>query len=429
MEAQYRILFSGKLMPGQELHDVVRRVSAKFRMQEETARELVLQGSGRVLKQNLNAAAAERYRAALTAVGLVINIEPQAASSGNEPESFLRSYPIPAPGDPFRAKQRNAGSSARSRRVPQEDGWSLCPKCGVNEVSDLTGVCQACGVVVERYLANQGLAGGSAGGSPDNPYAPPQADLTPPMFDLDEDDLREPRSVPAGHGWSWIAEAWPLFREEPLAWIGAVVLFYLIVFGVSLVPFIGGIASALLGPMLSAGLMMGAHSQFRGDGFTVSHLFAGVSARPGPLALIGLMYLLYAVGMGIIMAIGLIAMSASSGLAMESGAFDPSSLDSVMSGTMLMLLVLFVLLLAMPLAMAMFFAPGLVALNDVPLMRSFKLSFRACLKNILSFLVFGLVAIVMVIAGILPFGLGLLLVLPILAISIYLAYRDIFYHG
>jgi uncharacterized membrane protein len=100
-----------------------------------------------------------------------------------------------------------------------------------------------------------------------------------------------------------------------------------------------------------------------------------------------------------------------------------------MSGTMLMLLVLFVLLLAMPLAMAMFFAPGLVALNDVPLMRSFKLSFLACLKNILSFLVFGLVAIVMVIAGILPFGLGLLLVLPILAISIYLAYRDIFYHG
>jgi uncharacterized membrane protein len=89
--------------------------------------------------------------------------------------------------------------------------------------------------------------------------------------------------------------------------------------------------------------------------------------------------------------------------------------------------VLVAILLGIPLAMAMYFAPSLVALDQVPVLKAFSLSFFGCLRNILPFLVYGLVAMLMLILGTLPLLLGLLVVLPILTIAVYTAYRDIFY--
>ena len=110
------------------------------------------------------------------------------------------------------------------------------------------------------------------------------------------------------------------------------------------------------------------------------------------------------------------------GMVMSPDALAPDDM-----GPLFVLPVLLALLLGVPLGMAMFFAPALVALDGVPVMRSFKLSFMGCLRNILPFLVFGVVALVMLMVGALPFLLGWLLVLPILTIAIYTAYRDIYY--
>jgi uncharacterized membrane protein len=77
--------------------------------------------------------------------------------------------------------------------------------------------------------------------------------------------------------------------------------------------------------------------------------------------------------------------------------------------------------------MAMFFAPSLVALDRVPVLKALGLSFSGCLKNILPFLIYGLIALVLVMLGSLPLMLGLLVVLPVLTIAIYTSYRDIYY--
>ncbi|EXJ17183.1 BPSS1780 family membrane protein [Imhoffiella purpurea] len=433
MEAQYRILFSGKLMPGQELSHVAARLAKKFRMQENTARELILKGGGRVLKQNLNASAAERYRAALTAAGLVITIEPQETDSSSDVESLLRPYSMTpsmisnvstAP-SPSLEKSRPPARRKESRTSKEPgDGWSRCPKCGEPEVSDLTGVCQACGVVVERYLANRGMAEETEK-TVENPYAPPRADLTPPPIDDSEDALQPARSVAAGRGWGWILSGWELFKDRPGAWIGAVLLFYLIIIALSLVPVLGGLATTILGPMFTAGFMMGAHAQFKGEGFSVNHLFAGISRKPGPLALVGVFYLLFALGIGLVVG-GLIAVMLGA-----SGAFMGASGGNAGLGALdvsaVALPTLIALLLGVPLVMAIFFAPALVALNDVPVMRAFKLSFLGCLRNILPFLVFGLIAMLMLFLAMLPFMLGLLVAMPILTIAVYFSYRDIFY--
>jgi uncharacterized membrane protein len=397
-------------MPGQSPPDVAHRLAAKFQMREETARELIQQGGGRVLKHDLTAEEAEHYRSELMAVGVVVMIESQAGSTGQPP--------APA------ALTLSQGARAQPSTRACGAGWTRCPKCGADAVADLTGVCQSCGVVVERYLALHDAESSTRERASSHHSAPP--DLKPAPLDTEE-ALPDPRSVPIGHGWSWIVDAWPLFKDRPWTWIGALLLCYLILIVLSLVPMLGGLVTTMLGPMLSAGLMIGAHAQAQGEGFEVGHLFAGITNKAGPLTLVGVVYLLFAIGIGLVVVVIGAVMMASSGLALDPATMDPNTLDAwITMSPLLALPVLLALLLGIPLTMAMFFAPTLVALNDVPVLTAFKLSFIGCLRNLLPFLIFGLIALVLLLVGSLPFMLGLFLVVPILTIAIYTAYRDIF---
>jgi len=55
-----------------------------------------------------------------------------------------------------------------------------------------------------------------------------------------------------------------------------------------------------------------------------------------------------------------------------------------------------------------------------------KLSLSATMKNWLSLLVWAVLAILLVLVGAIPFGLGLLVVMPMLSAGYYLMYRTIF---
>jgi uncharacterized membrane protein len=83
--------------------------------------------------------------------------------------------------------------------------------------------------------------------------------------------------------------------------------------------------------------------------------------------------------------------------------------------------------LMIPLMMMFWFAPSLVALNDIPALTAMKLSFLGCIKNILPFLLYGLIAFVLMLIAVIPFGLGLLILSPVLIASIYAGYRDIYF--
>ncbi|CRI65012.1 conserved membrane hypothetical protein [Thiocapsa sp. KS1] len=424
MEGHYRILYAGELMPGRALQEVVPRLAAKFKLQEETARDLILGGRGRVLKHSLTSNEAQRYRDALNAVGLQVSIEPESAAPA---PADIRPDPVVAPPLFDAAVSDRPDDAGRTGGIAHAGGPTKCPKCGADAVSELTGICQACGVVAERYRANRGLSQPSQPSRVDNPYAPPRADATPTPLAATEDQLDTPASRPAGHGWLWITEAWQLFKAQPGAWIGAVVLFYIILILVSIVPWVGGLAVTILTPMLSAGLVIGAHRQYREGRFEIGHLFAGVSESPGPLALVGLVYLLLAAGIGILAGLLFAAVFAFMGTTVDLSGMDPNDIEMLLVNPIILLPVLVAMLLGIPLAMAMFFAPSLVALDRVPVIKAFGLSFSGCLKNILPFLIYGLVALLLVMLGSLPLMLGLLVVLPVLTIAIYTSYRDIYY--
>ena len=76
--------------------------------------------------------------------------------------------------------------------------------------------------------------------------------------------------------------------------------------------------------------------------------------------------------------------------------------------------------------MAYWFAPVLVGLNNLTAVQAMKLSFVACLRNMLPFLLYGLIFMLLLIVAIIPFGLGLLVAVPLMMTSLYTSYVDVF---
>jgi len=112
---------------------------------------------------------------------------------------------------------------------------------------------------------------------------------------------------------------------------------------------------------------------------------------------------------------------------------DMAAMESVeaagdpQAGLKVLLVMLVMLLLLVPVAMMFWFAPVILVLNDeVGVLESMKLSFRGCLKNLLPFLLYGLLGFVLSIVASIPLMLGWLVLTPVVIASIYAAYKDIY---
>jgi uncharacterized membrane protein len=262
-----------------------------------------------------------------------------------------------------------------------------------------------------------------AGGNSANPYQAPSANLHESHGD---GDMTGPVTVPAGHGVNWIGTAWSEhFKLNPLAWIGAFFIFAILSVAVQLIPLLGMFVAALLSPVLTAGMMLGARAQDEGDDFTIGHLFSGFKESTGQLVLVGLFYLIGTIA--VFMVAGIL-MGGSFAMLGMMGAGDPAATEAMAQNPSVMLLpVLVMMMLFIPLLMAYWFAPALVAIDGLSALAAMKLSFIGCIRNVLPFLLYGIVMFVLTIVASIPLLLGLLVLLPVMIASMYTAYRDIYY--
>jgi uncharacterized membrane protein len=58
-----------------------------------------------------------------------------------------------------------------------------------------------------------------------------------------------------------------------------------------------------------------------------------------------------------------------------------------------------------------------------------RLSFFACLRNMLPFTLYGIISAVLLLIAMIPLGLGLLVMIPTMTASLYVSYKDIFNIG
>lgn len=233
----------------------------------------------------------------------------------------------------------------------------------------------------------------------------------------------EARQVSPAHGWNWLVEGFALFRKSPVIWIALFFIYLLIGMALSLVKIVGPIVLNLLAPVFVAGFMFGCRALDNGEELEINHLFAGFRQHTAQLVTVGGIYLA-----GIIVVVGIMFAGTDNAVlhAMFSGEKIDQQQTTAALGPDFLLTALLGLLLMVPLIMAYWFAPILVAFHGLSGLDAMKQSFKACLRNIMPFLVYSLIAMVLLILAAIPFFLGMLIMIPTMTASLYVSYKDIF---
>jgi len=228
----------------------------------------------------------------------------------------------------------------------------------------------------------------------------------------------------AGHGWLWFRDGYRLFMKSPLNWVAMCMLLMLGIIVLSMIP-VASLLVQVLMPGFSAGLMLAAHALHRGEPINIGYLWEGFRRNKKELLSLGVISF---IANTLIMVMAAIMASIFLGTSfietishLESGVI-PS--EEMIGGLMLLLLIM--ASLTMPLVMALWFAPSLIILNNLKAWDAFKTSFNACHRNLIPFLVYGLVGMVFIIIAAIPFGLGFIVFIPVFFCSIYCSWRDVF---
>jgi len=436
MSKNFRVIFTGELQPGKDTGQVIDRFSEKFKLERGKAELLIRSTRPVVLKKGLDQEMAVKYLAVLRHIGLVVEMDPKPPEAA-PPEPKAPEVPLVVPEAPAEPEEPQAppvssktqqglalepldNGGDDSTEILDPKGPNFCPKCGSTQMR--MGICQTCGIVANKYMASMGRKGQQKEEGSSNPYTAPEADL----FESMAGEMNGPRAVSAGNGIAWLGQGWGYFKASPMAWILAIVAWLVISMVVSLIPLIGGLILSLVGPVIMAGFFLGCRDQEEGGDFSVSYLFAGFSHNTGQLVLVGVLYMVMMIVVGLIVGLGMFfSMGGMGGMAFE----DPQAMEMAGGGFGVGFILVMILAFFMMIAVVMsyIFAPALVAMDDLNAFEAMKLSFKGSLMNLLPMLIYLLAAMGLMLLGAIPLLLGLLVVFPMLIASNYAAYRDIYY--
>lgn len=232
----------------------------------------------------------------------------------------------------------------------------------------------------------------------------------------------EPRSVDSGRGLGWWADGWALFMKSAFMW-GVLGLLLIVIFIVlAFIPLIGSLAGAVLLPVFIGSWMMAARKVEMGGSLEPGDLFAGFQQRLSPLLVLGAILL----GAGIIVGVvvTMLGFGAFMGVMMGGSHMSSGGWAAAFGAGMVAMLIVFIL--GFLIAMAIWFAPALVVFRNVEPLEALKASVSASLKNLMPFLIYGVIYFVLSIVASIPFGLGWFVLVPLVLLSNYVSYKDVF---
>jgi hypothetical protein len=199
-----------------------------------------------------------------------------------------------------------------------------------------------------------------------------------------------------------------------------------------IIPVLGPLLFTLLSPLLFAGLMIGCRALENGEPLAFAHLFAGFRQQAAPLVTVGGVYLV-----GTVIVVGIVLVIAGGSTLPAVLPKPGTDIETLRVAARSMALAFAVgAAVYLPLLMLVWFAPLLVVFNGLAPLAAMRLSFAACVRNMLPFLVYsaGIVLLWLVLS--LPAALGdiggllvialLVASIPVLICSIYASYKDIF---
>lgn len=226
-----------------------------------------------------------------------------------------------------------------------------------------------------------------------------------------------------GRGAGWVLDGFRLLRKNPLILIVLNMLALLLALALSMIPVVGSYLLYLATPILLGGMMVACRDLAAGEEIEIAHLFAGFRQAASQLITVGGVYLVGNVLVaGVAMTLGGEALREVMQAA-ASGSPDDISPEAANEAASA---VLVAAVLYVPVVMLMWFAPALVVLDEVPAWQAMLLSLKACLVNVLPFLLLSLIMSVLLTIALMLFVVGIALWVPLVMVSTYASYVDVF---
>jgi uncharacterized membrane protein len=227
------------------------------------------------------------------------------------------------------------------------------------------------------------------------------------------------RDVRSSRGPAWLAEGWRILRGAPSVWIGLSAGWMIITLGLVIVPLVGGVAANLLQPAFFASFALAARKQLAGEAVVMGDLFAGFRRPLRPLVNLGAILLIAEIAIFFVMSL--------LGLPGVGGNDEVTTVTDyirALQGKEWILLA--GLVLTAFVKGALWFAPAILAFHDISTAHAVRWSVYAALSNVGAMVAYGVVLTVAFVLAVLPWGLGLLVVVPVMVASTYTGFRDVF---
>ena len=248
----------------------------------------------------------------------------------------------------------------------------------------------------------------------------------------------------ASRGSIWLREAAAMLAVARVPWLMLLLVYYVIQLLVSVIPLVGPLGMMVLRPVFTVGFLAAAWTQERGGRPEIRHLFRGFNANLTALLPIGALLIV-----GTLLAVLATAL-VDGGALLEAVTSNVKPDEALAANGRIEAAMLVAIVCALPLLLAMWFAPALVVFQDCGSGQALMTSLRASLANWRPVAVYGL--LLFFFGALLPgiaIGLIAILVPPAAApyvialvvvpyvflfvaaqtISDYVAYRDIFHAG
>jgi hypothetical protein len=227
--------------------------------------------------------------------------------------------------------------------------------------------------------------------------------------------------LPASRGAAWLRESFRLFRAAPLQWMGLCSGWIAITLALIIVPLVGGVIANILQPVFFASFAIAAWRQAAGERLMMGDLFSGFRRNWRALAIVGTVLL--------VAEISIFALMAWMGLPMLPHGEGASSITvaeyvDMFEGKEWILALGFIATVVVK--GALWFAPPLIAFHGMNAGHAMRWSAYAAVENLGTMMVYGAALMALFFLGILPYALGLLVVIPMMAISTFVGYREVF---
>jgi hypothetical protein len=238
----------------------------------------------------------------------------------------------------------------------------------------------------------------------------------------------EIRKLNAMRGWTWVQHGYQLIARNPLLSITLALSGTMLMFVVIRVPLFGPLLAVLLMPVLMAGYMRVCRALEEDEEVELAQIFAGFKTHTSRLIALGGYTLL-----GLLLSSMVMIFIGGEALSKLLGSFQTANDTAVLmtamtaAGTGVSLSLMLGFAMVFLLMMAVQYAPMLVFFSDLTPFAALRASLSGSVRNIIPYTVYSLIIqMIGLLLSLLPFGLGLVFLLPLGLTSLFVSYRNIF---